>query len=55
MDKNTIRKWSKDGYTLDSVTCKIADVDQTVANGVINISNVTGNIVITASAITSQS
>ena len=42
---------ANDGYTLDSVTCTMGGVDQTVAGGVINISSVTGDIVITASAI----
>ena len=52
---------ANDVYTLDSVTCTMhnnedsTDTDVTVTDGVINISNVTGNIVITASAITSQS
>lgn len=37
------------GYTLDSVTCTMGGVSQTVTGGVISIANVTGNIVITAS------
>ena len=45
---------AEDGYTLGSVTCTIGGVDQTVTDGVINISNVTGDIVITATAIPSQ-
>ena len=51
---------AEDGYTLDSVTCTMhnnedsTDTDVTVTNGVINISNVTGNIVITATATPSQ-
>ena len=46
---------AEDGYTLDSVTCTMGGVDQTVTDGVINISSVTGDIVITASATPSQS
>ena len=38
------------GYTLDSVTCTMGGVAQTVTGGVISIASVTGNIVITASA-----
>ena len=38
------------GYTLDSVTCTMGGVSQTVTNGVISIASVTGNIVVTASA-----
>ena len=50
----------EDGDTLDSVTCLMhnnedsTDTDVTVTDGVINISNVTGNIVITATATHSQ-
>ena len=48
------------GWALDSVTCVMhnnedsTDTDVTVTDGVINISNVTGNIVITATATHSQ-
>ena len=38
------------GYTLDTVSVTMGGVEQTVADGVINISVVTGNIVITATA-----
>ena len=38
------------GHKLDSVTCTMGGVAQTVTNGQINIASVTGNIVITASA-----
>ena len=50
----------EDGYTLDSVTCVMhnnedsTDTNVTVTDGVINISNVTGNIVITETATPSQ-
>ena len=43
-----------DGYTLGDVTCTMGSVDQTVTGGVINISSVTGDIVITATATPSQ-
>ena len=39
------------GYTLVAVTCTMGGTANTVTNGKISISNVTGNIVITASAI----
>ena len=42
---------AEDGYTLDSITCTMGGVEQTVTGGVINISSVTGDIVITATAI----
>ena len=45
---------ANDGYTLDSVTCTMGGVNQTVTDGVINISSVTGDIVITATATPSQ-
>ena len=45
---------ANDGYTLDSVTCTMGGVNQTVNDGVINISSVTGDIVITATATPSQ-
>lgn len=38
------------GYTLETVTCTMGGVEQEVVNGVINITSVTGNIVITATA-----
>ena len=47
---------AEDGDTLDSVTCVMhnnedsTDTDVTVTDGVINISSVTGDIVITATA-----
>lgn len=40
----------KPGHTLNSVTCTMGGVAQTVSNGRINISSVTGDIVITATA-----
>ena len=46
---------AEDGYTLGSVTCTMGGVDKTVTDGVINISSVTGDIVITATAISSRS
>ncbi len=45
---------ANDGYTLDSVTCTMGGVDQTVNDGAINISSVTGDIVITATTTPSQ-
>ena len=45
---------AEDGYTLGSVTCSMGGVDQTVTDGVINIASVTGDIVITATATSSQ-
>ena len=58
-DITTVEAWksftttitAENGYTLDSVTCTMGGVDQTVNDGVINISSVTGDIVITATAI----
>ena len=41
---------AKSGYVLDSVTVTMGGQVVTVTNGVINIANVTGNIVITATA-----
>lgn len=41
---------AKSGYVLDSVTVTMGGQAVTVTNGVINIANVTGNIVITATA-----
>lgn len=38
------------GYQLDSVSCTMGGVAQTVSGGVISIASVTGNIVITATA-----
>lgn len=38
------------GYVLNSVTCIMGGVTQSVQGGVINIANVTGNIIITATA-----
>ena len=52
---------AEDGYTLDSVTCTMhnnedsTDADVTVTDGVINSSNVTGDIVITATTTPSHS
>ena len=43
---------ANDGYSLDNVTCTMGGVEQSVVNGVINISSVTGPIIITATAIT---
>lgn len=43
-----------EGYTLDSVTCTMGGVAQSVVDGVINIASVTGDIVITASAVEQQ-
>lgn len=42
---------AKDGYTLGSVTVTMGGTSVPVTNGIINISNVTGAIVITATAI----
>ena len=41
---------AKDGYTLNSVTCTMGGIEQTVNNGVISISSVNGPITITATA-----
>ena len=38
------------GYVLSSITCTMSGVTQPVQGGVINIANVTGNIIITATA-----
>ena len=43
------------GYTLDTVTCTMGGVSQTVTGGSISIASVTGDIVITASATQQQS
>ena len=39
-----------EGYTLTTVTCTMGGVSQTVTNGVVTIAEVTGDIVITATA-----
>ena len=41
---------SEDGYALDTITCTMGGVVQTVVDGVISISSVTGTIIITATA-----
>ena len=41
---------ASEGYTLTSVTCTMGGTAQTVTNGVISIAEVTGDIVITATA-----
>ena len=44
------------GYALESITCTMGGVNQTVVDGVINIASVTGDLVITAVAtVTEQS
>ena len=45
---------ANDGFVLQTATCTMGSVDQTVAGGVINIDHVLGDIVITATATPSQ-
>lgn len=43
-----------EGYELSSVSCTMGGVDQPVVDGTINIDDVTGDIVITATTTPSQ-